>query len=143
MKKLNLLGIRKKVILCRTKDNSGYTYSVMSPIDESQEKELDKYERAVIDGNEISRKSIYTYGEVDLSNKEDVDFINKLHLSDDSDKGNIIHSNFNYDKGFAEYEGNVAKTRPTWNLLEWFKYNYCLIGKPKRIVIYECNKSAL
>ena len=33
-KKLNLLGIRKKVILCHTKSLAGVTYTIMRPITE-------------------------------------------------------------------------------------------------------------
>ena len=43
-KKLNLLGIRKKVILCHTKSLAGVTYTVMRPITEEDEQNLDKWE---------------------------------------------------------------------------------------------------
>ena len=44
--------------------------------------------------------------------------------------------------GEVKFEDNI-KYRPTWDEFEWFKYNYCLIGKPQRIVIHECDKSSL
>ncbi len=44
-KKVNLLGIRKKVILCHTKSLAGITYTVMRPITEEDEQNLDKFER--------------------------------------------------------------------------------------------------
>ena len=44
-KKLNLLGIRKKVILCHTKSLAGVTYTVMRPITEQDEQDLDNLQR--------------------------------------------------------------------------------------------------
>ena len=115
----------------------------MRPITEKQEKELDTREQTTLDnGFTVSRKSIYIYGEVDLASKEDIAAIKKLHLIDDSDKGNNIPSGFSYLTGEVEFEDNI-KYRPTWDEFEWFKYNYCLIGKPQRIVIHECDKSSL
>ena len=58
-KKLNLLGIRKKVILCHTKSLSGVTYTVMRPITEQDEQDLDKWEYINIDGKRIDKKDIY------------------------------------------------------------------------------------
>lgn len=55
-KKLNLLGIRKKVILCHTKSLAGVTYTVMRPITEEDEQNLDKCECINIDGKRIDKK---------------------------------------------------------------------------------------
>ena len=105
-KKLNLLGIRKKVILCHTKSLAGVTYTVMHPITEEDEQNIDKFSLL------------------------------------DTDNGGTIHSNFNYQEGYALIEG-IAKTYPTFDIIEWFKYNHCLIGKPTRIIIYKCKKENL
>lgn len=55
-KKLNLLGIRKKVILCHTKSLAGVTYTVMRPITEEDEQNLDKWEYINVDGKRIDKK---------------------------------------------------------------------------------------
>lgn len=55
-KKLNLLGIRKKVILCHTKSLAGVTYTVMRPITEEDEQNLDKFEYLDIDNKRIDKK---------------------------------------------------------------------------------------
>lgn len=55
-KKLNLLGIRKKVILCHTKSLAGVTYTVMRPITEENEQNLDKFEYLDIDNKRIDKK---------------------------------------------------------------------------------------
>ena len=63
-KKLNLLGIRKKVILCHTKSLADVTYTVMRPITEEDEQNLDKWECINVDGKRIDKKDIYCYGEI-------------------------------------------------------------------------------
>lgn len=55
-KKLNLLGIRKKVILCHTKSLAGVTYTVMRPITEEDEQNLDKWECINVDSKRIDKK---------------------------------------------------------------------------------------
>ena len=96
-KKLNLLGIRKKVILCHTKSLAGVTYTVMRPITEQDEQDLDKWEYINIDGKRIDKKDIYCYGEINLSSNDDVEYIKKFSLLD-TDNGGTIHSNFNIKK---------------------------------------------
>lgn len=140
MKELNLLGIRNKAILCRTNGIGEPTFTVMYPLTAEQEKQLDKYENTTINERRITRKSIYIYGEVNLNNQSDLDAIKKLNIGNAD--GNHIHSNFDYERGIVTYEDTV-KFKLTWDAIEWFKYNYCMLGKPERIVIYECNKSSL
>lgn len=77
-KKLNLLGIRKKVILCHTKSLAGVTYTVMRPITEEDEQNLDKWECINVDGKRIDKKDIYCYGEINLSSNDDVEYIKSL-----------------------------------------------------------------
>ena len=77
-KKLNLLGIRKKVILCHTKSLAGVTYTVMRPITEEDEQNLDKFEYLDIDNKRIDKKDIYCYGEINLSSNDDVEYIKSL-----------------------------------------------------------------
>lgn len=99
-KKLNLLGIRKKVILCHTKSLAGVTYTVMRPITEEDEQNLDKWECINVDGKRIDKKDIYCYGEINLSSNDDVEYIKKFSLLD-TDNGGTVHSNFNYQEGYA------------------------------------------
>lgn len=77
-KKLNLLGIRKKVILCHTKSLAGVTYTVMRPITEEDEQNLDKFEYLDIDNKRIDKRNIYCYGEINLSSNDDVEYIKSL-----------------------------------------------------------------
>jgi hypothetical protein len=113
----------------------------MRPITEEDEQNLDKRECINIDGKRIDKKDIYCYGEINLSSNDDVEYIKKFSLLD-TDNGGTIHSNFNYQEGYALIE-EIAKTYPTFDIIEWFKYNHCLIGKPTRIIIYKCKKENL
>lgn len=142
MKTLNLNGIRKRTILCTIKGIKNIEAVVLQPIDEKQEKELDETEQITIDGNLISRKSIYFYGEVNVYSDEDMNIVDKCSLLNQDDCGNTVYSNFDYDKGTATYE-TVPKQYPTWNAVLWFKFNHCLIGKPKRCICYKIPKSYL
>ena len=79
-KVVNLLGIRKKAILCRIKTMGSLIYTVMRPITEEQEKTLDSDEQIVIDGNTINKDNIYCYGEFDVTNSEDIEYIKKFNI---------------------------------------------------------------
>lgn len=142
VKILNLHGIRKKAILCRTKAMGDIVYTVMKEITEEQEKKLDDVEAVNIDNKVIGKHDIYCYGQIDINNEEDLNYLKKFNIIN-LDAENPIHSGYDFDKGTAVVEGDIAKTHPCWNAIEWFKYNYLLIGKPKRIIIYKCKKCDL
>lgn len=139
---LNLLGIRKKAILCRTKVGGNSIYTVMRPITKEQEKELDDNERLIIDNITISKDNIYCYGEFDVNNDEDLNYIKKFNIIN-LDEENSIHSNLDFETGEVTIEGNLAKIYCCYDPIKWFKYQYLLIGKPNRIIIYKCPKHNL
>lgn len=141
-KVVNLLGIRTKAILCRIKVMGNYSYTVMRPITEEEEKLIDKDEKITIDDNVIAKDNIYCYGEFDVTNPEDINYIKKFNIIN-LDEVNSVHSDFNFDEGNVIIEGNVAKTYSCYDVVKWFKYNYVLIGKPSRILIYKCKKEEL
>lgn len=139
MKEIQLNGIRGRQLMCRTKTVAGTFAVYMQPISESQEHELDTKERVYIrldedNGFTVSRDVIYAYGEVNPDAKEDSDIIKKLNLVDSD--GSTIHSQFNYEKGIANYE-NVPKFYTTTDTNLWWKYCYTIVGKPKRIIVYK------
>lgn len=142
---VNLLGIRQEVTLCHFES----TYSaknpiVMIPITEEEELKIDKSSKIYgnirfIDKNNniIGAKHIHLYGEVDLDNEDDVNHILEKDLIDEGLNQNWIHSNFDYNKGVAVFSDGRVKGYCTRDPLLWFKYNHCLLGKPKRIIIYD------
>ena len=139
---VNLLGIRKKTILCRIKTMGSLVYTVMRPITEEQEKTLDSDEQIVIDGNIINKDNIYCYGEFDVTNSEYIEYIKKFNIIN-FDEVNSVHSNYNFEEGNVTIENNITKTYSCYDVVKWFKYNYLLIGKPNRILIYKCKKEEL
>ena len=94
-KVVKLLGIRKKAILCRIKLMGTFVYTVMRPITEEQEKILDRDEQIDIDGNIISKDNIYCYGEFDVTNPEDIEYIKKFNIIN-LDEINSVHSDYNF-----------------------------------------------
>lgn len=88
----------------------------------------------------IPAKDIYLYGEVDFDNNDDVNNIERFNLiNSDINACNWIYSNFNFKKGCFTTIDGVVKGYPTWNALKWFMYNYVLLGKPQRIIVYKCS----
>ena len=141
-KVVNLLGIRNKVILCRTKYLGEFVYTVMREITDKQEQELDELESVNINNKIVSKEDIYCYGQIDVNNEEDTNYLKKFNIINLDDE-NPIHANYNYNEGNVLVEGHLAKMITTWNPVEWFKYNYLLLGKPARIIIYKCKKCDL
>jgi len=141
MKKLNIFGIRKKVILSHFRGIKEEV-SVMMPITEEQEKEIISSNKFVNDDYEINMDNIYAYGEINLNTQEDINAIKSFNLIDDGDTANIVYSNTNYETGEVEYD-KVPKYYSEWDILKWFKYNLCLIGNPKRIIIFKIRRNEL
>ena len=139
---IKLFGIRKKAILCRTKVGGNPIFTVMRPITKEQEKEIDVNERLTIDNISISKDNIYCYGEFNVNNEEDLNYIKKFNIIN-LDEENPIYSDLNFETGDVILEGNIAKTYSCYDVIEWFNYNYILIGKPNRIIIYKCPKHDL
>lgn len=142
MKKIiNLLGIRERVKLCRIKESKDIV-AIMQPITEEQENELDKYHQININGNVIKQDNIYVYGQLNLDCEDDINYIKKFNLLNTNDEGNIIYSNIDWENASVEFE-TTPKQYATWDCLLWFEYNYILIGRPERVIIYKINKSLL
>jgi len=146
---VNLLGIRPNgVVLYHTEIIKRRSYVVMEAITEQQENRIDKskiyygdivYKRK--DGVIVQGRDIYLYGEVDFNNPEDISNIERFNLINEDN--NFIFSNFNYDKGTYTTIDGKPKRFITYDPLLWFKYNYCLLGKPARVIVYKCPKSMM
>lgn len=137
MKEVNLLGIREKTMLCRTSGIKGGFNVILRKLNEDEEKELDDNQRIIIDNVSVSKDNILCYGQINLDVDEDYNFINKLKLINDDDIGNDMPTNIDWLKGVAYTNTNVLSYSPTWDVMKWFEYNYMLIGRPNRIIIYK------
>lgn len=139
---INVLGIRQKVTLCRIKSIKDKYFNVyIEKITEEQENNIDKainkygeIKYKINDKTIIGAKDIYLYGEININDDNDLDQIERYNLIDD--KGGIIYSNFDYEKGKVTIYDNIIKCYNTWDVIDWFKFCYCLIGKPERIIVY-------
>lgn len=144
MQKINIMGIRSSVILNKYKAD----WLIMEEITEEQEKEIDI--RGDIDeiyyitksNVKVPAKDIFLYGEIDLENHSDLELLRKADIiTQEVNNAANIPSDFDYETGIVYSDNNdVFKTHDTWNKLDWFKFNHCLLGKPKRVIIYRINK---
>lgn len=144
MRKIDITGCRSSVILNRYKAD----VLIMEEITEEQEKEIDT--RGELDeifyitkkGIRINAKDIFLYGEINLNSKDDLRLLNKSDIvTQEANYAANIPSDFDYETGIVtSNKDNRFLCHDTWNKLDWFKYNHCLLGKPKRIIIYRINK---
>ena len=138
----NLLGMFPKGVVLNKK--AGYKKSTISirlePLTDEQEDYINnnkniwsegKFIRD--DGVEFAANNILLYGEAELNNREFIDFINKLDIS----KGSISFSFRDLKTGKVSKQ-EVRLQSQTFNNFTWFEYNYMLIGRPNKIIIYEC-----
>lgn len=147
MKTRKVFGIRKKVVL----NHSNSDMLFMESIGEKEEKLIDESLETFSSPRFILEKdivvypsNIYVYGKVDLDDNNDINLLMSKDIMPDSVmEAAIIPSNFNYEDGIIYSNGNNEFLyHNTWNKLNWFKYNYCLLGKPERIIIYKLNRIA-
>lgn len=145
MKKIiNVLGKTKSQVLSRFSTEIRTPCVIIEPITEEIEDKIDaaiKYGGAVKLKSKhiVTKNDIYVYGDVNIKSKADIDYLNKFKkiILNPYNMCTFIPNSFNYEKGtYTEVDG-VAKGSPFQSdYLAWFKYNYCLIGKPKKIIIY-------
>lgn len=144
---INILGKRKRVILT----HFNYNKVIMEAISEEIENDIDSkidnvYKDIYYDykNNPISKQNIICYGKIDINENDSSDCssikdLDESICSQDVFSPNSIPVSFDYDKGTIISEDEIIKVTDTYNTLEWFKYNYTLIGKPERIIIYVTN----
>lgn len=144
MQKINIMGIRSSVILNKYKAD----WLIMEEITEEQENEIDVRgdmdEIYYITKNniKISAKDIFLYGEINLDNHVDLELLRKADIiTQEVNNAANIPSNFDYETGDVYSDNNdIFRVHDTWNKLDWFKFNHCLLGKPNRVIIYRINK---
>lgn len=145
-KVMNIMGIRRRVVLNHS-DNQGIV--VLQVLTDDEERQIEKSEKkyggivfALDKKYKINSDSIYLYGDIDLSNEEDIKILSRFRnkICNEYSAGNFIYSNIDYNTGNVTAEDNIFKGYDCMNWYKWFKYNYLLIGKPKKIIIYSIPK---
>lgn len=131
---ITLMGIRQKTILVHSSLNRASHTVYMKAITAAEEAKLDK---------RTDKSDIYFYGDINLKNKEDIAHIKNYNLIEVNGLG-MLYTTFDYEKAtfslidqyqMGEVE-KVVKWGPCTDPIAWFKYNHCLLGKPKKIVVY-------
>lgn len=146
-KTICLFNTRKKVLLSRSDRQDYGVY--MEEITEELEKNIDKqinikgsFSYMTKDKTLVNSSNTYLYGEIDLNNKKDIDYLEKFKTAilNPYDIGNWYYTSFDYETG------NITKDKDknvflginfVSGFLKWFKFKYCILGKPKRIIIYK------
>lgn len=142
MKVIAILGLHPYSILFRTEDTNAKC-RILMPISEKQEKELEENSFLQLpNGFIIKGEKVVTYGEHNINTDEGKNYIDSINIcSKDSD--NWIYTDINFKTGEVfERDGKFYQTT-TWNNVIWFKYNLCLIGNPKRVLIFDVVKKEL
>lgn len=145
----SVFGIRDIAILSHSDKK---IYSVrMEGISEDTEEALDKQLNSkghfifkTADNVAILNNDVILYGSIDLSNNSDLAYLEKFKnfILNPYSPGNWYYTSFDYEKGTINknsvnkpYLGIDFISRNRY--LDWFKYHYCTIGKPERIIIYK------
>ena len=143
----NLFNTQRQVMLSRS-DKRDYGV-FMEIISEKTEKELDRqmnihnsFNYVNLHGSQIKSSAVYLYGEVDLNNEKDIKYLSRYKnaILNPFYSGNWYYTSFNYETGEIQYDENKKAylgINFIADYLKWFKFNYCIIGKPKRIIIYK------
>lgn len=145
MKTRKVFGTKKKVILNHSNTDMLFMESISKEEEKIIDESLENYvsPKFAIDRDLILLPSnIYLYGQLDLEDNNDINLLmSKDIISVDPMEAAIIHSNFDYEHGtITSDENDRFLVYNTWKKFDWFKYNYCLLGKPERIIIYKLNR---
>ena len=141
----NLLGLLPNgIVLNRKPWIKKTTISIrLEPLTEEQESFIDNHKNVWTngkyirnDGVEFAGNNILLYGDVELNNREFIDCIRNLDIINSEDNP-WYRTDVNFTTGVVDRE-KVRKWSFTTNPLTWFEYNYMLIGRPDKIIIYEC-----
>lgn len=143
----NLFNTQRQVVLSRS-DKKDYLVlmEVISPeIEQKLDKQMkinDNFNYVNIHGKKIHSSNVYLYGEVDLNNKADVKYLARYKnaILNPYDTGNWYYTTFDYESGDIIYNENrkaFVGTNFVIDFLKWFKFKYCIIGKPQRVIIYK------
>lgn len=144
----NLLGLSPNgVALNRKPWIKKTTISIrLEPLTEEQESFINNHKNVWTngkyirnDGVEFAGNNILLYGDVELNNREFIDCIRNLDIINSEDNP-WYRTDVNFTTGVVDRE-KVRKWSFTTNPLTWFEYNYMLIGRPNKIIIYECPSS--
>lgn len=143
----NLLGIKPNgVTIARRKGYKGNRiYIRMEKLTDEQEEFINShknvFERGKFirdDGVQFAGSSILLYGDTnDINTDKIIDLVRQFNFIDEGHAW--IKTKVNFDTGKISSK-DIKIECEVFDAYEWFLYNYLLIGKPNKIIIYECPK---
>lgn len=144
-KTVNALGGLTRAMMCRFK-GVREVIVFMQALSNEKEEFINKNGHILLTMKDNSKvkitlEDIYMYGNVDLEKEETINLIRNCKLvSTSNDEESWLPSEFDYETGTIGLTDGVPKGCPTENSVKWFKYNYCRIGKPEKVICYRINK---
>ena len=114
--------------LCLTESIKNKKIVIMEAITEEEEQRIDKskdyYGSIRYNKNNlvIDSKDIYLYGEVNLNDENDINFIKRFYLI--NPETSFIYSNFDYDRGVYTTVNLKPRWCTTFDAIKWFKYKH-------------------
>lgn len=136
-------------ILCSNtsgdKTSSQKRYTIMTYINEEEEREIDEMENGFIElvrGNRvfsINHYKIHCYGDIDLNDKETIEIINKFKFLDflSGFSGIPIYSRYDYNTHCCHSPKKYPLISETWQPIDLVKYAHGCLNKPKRIILFD------
>lgn len=142
-----LFNTRKKVVLSHS-DSGGYRVC-MEAITEEAERKIDKqndtllsFSYKTLSNRVITNSTTYLYGEINLNDKKDIDYLLKFKhaILNPYDYHNWYYTSFDFKTGEITYNDDhraFLGINFLTDTVAWFKFKYCILGKPKRVIIYK------
>ena len=146
---MNLFNTKVKVMLSRS-DKKDYGV-FMEAISEETENNLDKqndlkgeFSYCNQKGDRIPSRDVYLYGAINLNNSKDIQYLNRFNraILNPYDTGNWYYTSFDYNTGIITKDPIkqvFLGINFIANHIKWFKFKYCMLGKPARIIVYKQN----
>lgn len=135
------MPVREKIALFTTTIKGREAIIFMAPIEKEDEAKLANQYPLIVNNNKVGYNDVYLFGEVDITNDDDVRHIRALPF-DNTSKGCVIPVDYDFTNHTVTIEDRAThiKHRETFDILNVFKYCYNTIDKPKRIVVYAVDK---
>ena len=130
-------------ILCSS--TNGYTIrrTIMIPISEQEEKSIDNIKNSVLKFQRgdisfsVKMNDIYCYGEVDFTNRDDLNQIDSFNFLDYLGATGIhIYSRYDYKTHSCEAPNNMLLWAETWRPSAVAQMAHGYLGKPQRILLF-------
>lgn len=130
-------------ILCSSTNDYTIRRTIMIPISEQEEKSIDNIRDSILKfkrGNlsfSVKMKDIYCYGEVDFTNKDDLNQIDSFDFLDHLDTSGIyIWSRYDYETHSCKTSNKRLLWTETWHPSVVAQIAHGYLGKPQRILIF-------